>query len=134
MKNKIKNLSLINKENETLLITQICINVIIGNYINISQDNKENKKAISNVASKVILNLSKDSNIFNDNNYLNFSIDNDNAESALVASMVMHQPHELGLVQRLSGSNPDWGASVFSKYYKQEFKKIIKLILNLIRK
>jgi len=23
---------------------------------------------------------------------------------------------------------------VFSKYYKQEFKKIIKLILNLIRK
>ena len=71
-----------------------------------SKNKKDAKKVASKITHKVLAELSNSNN----NNYLNVSVNNDNVEDASVASMVTHQPHELG-PSGLPGSIPGWGAS-----------------------
>ena len=56
----------------------------------------KNKKATNNVAS-MVMHIFADINKGNDHNYLNVSNFNNNAESAVVASMVMHSSNKRGL-------------------------------------
>ena len=72
--------------------------------------NKKNK----NVASMVMQILPQDCTTKSDNNYINFSININNAEEAAVALMAMQQLEKLCLTSRPLGSNPGCGASALS--------------------
>ena len=83
---------------------------------------KENKDA-TNVASMVKHKVFTDYDKFSNNNYINFSVNNDFAEDAPVALMVTHQSNKLALHGH-PGSNPGWGASALYDFELQPITEV----------
>ncbi|MEK6936318.1 MAG: Bro-N domain-containing protein, partial [Nanoarchaeota archaeon] len=89
----------------------------------LAQERMKKENATENVASKV-MRVYPDSNIPNDNNYINFSVNNDSAEVAPVASMVM-QRSEKSCLSRLPSSILGWSASALN-FSLQQITEVYK--------
>ena len=83
--------------------------------------NNKNKKATNNVAS-MVTHILTDINNLNDENYINLSVHDSNAEGAAVASMVMRSSNKRG-PHRHPSSILGCGASALFINFFGDYKK-----------
>lgn len=124
----LKYLNISGKENEKRVVEDITPevrdffqNYNYNNYLNIIKENKEVAVISHDNEAKLASFILADINIYKDNNYLNFSINTNNAGDAPEAKLASHLSHKQG-PSRHSGSIPGWGAppASFSHSIKSE--------------